>query len=271
MADNRAIGVFDSGLGGLTVAKEIMKLMPYEKIVYFGDTSRIPYGTKSRQTIKKYAVQDEKFLLSKDVKMIVAACGTVSSVAADTAEQLPVDFIEVVSHSVKDALKATKNKKIGVLATTATIKSGAHKKQILDIEPTATVIENSATLLVPLVEEGWNSPEDELVLETLGRYLEPMKQEGVDTVILGCTHFPVLAKAIQKIMGEDVTLINMGVATARAIKEKLKKTDLLADATLKEHEFFVSDKTAAFSKTASILLGTDFDTTRVETVDVSGL
>ena len=155
MADERAIGIFDSGLGGLTVAREIMKKLPKENIVYFGDTGRVPYGTRSTETIIKYTRQDERFLLSQDVKLIVAACGTVSSVAADTAKELPVPFIEVVSHSVNAALKATKNKKIGILATAATINSGSHKKRILEKMPDAFVVENSGTLLVPLVEEGW--------------------------------------------------------------------------------------------------------------------
>ena len=160
MADNRAIGIFDSGLGGLTVAREIIKMLPNENIVYFGDTGRVPYGTKGRDTIIKYALQDERFLLSHDVKLIVAACGTVSSVAADTALQLPVPFVEVVSHSVKAAVRATKTKKIGILATSATINSGAHKKQILELLPDAQVTEASGTLLVSLVEEGWTGSDD---------------------------------------------------------------------------------------------------------------
>lgn len=259
MADNRAIGIFDSGLGGLTVAREIIKLLPNENIVYFGDTGRVPYGTRSHDTIKKYALQDERFLLSHDVKLIVAACGTVSSVAADTADVLPVPFVEVVSHSVRAAVAATKNQKIGILATSATINSGAHKKQILKLLPSAEVIESAGTLLVPIVEEGWTADQDAVALETLKRYLKPMIDAGVDTLILGCTHFPVLTGAIKNILGDRVTLINMGVSTAEAVKEMLLKDDALNDGKADaNHEFFVSDKTATFKKTADILLG-DYD------------
>ena len=269
MADNRAIGVFDSGLGGLTVAREIIKLMPNENIVYFGDTGRVPYGTKGRDTIRKYALQDERFLLSHNVKMIVAACGTVSSVAADTAEQLPVPFVEVVSHSVKAAVNATQNGRIGILATSATIASGAHKKQILEMLPSAKVVESSGTMLVPLVEEGWTKKDDIVATETLKRYLSPMINAGIDTLILGCTHFPVLSGAISNVLGDGVTLVNMGVSTAEAIKEMLYNSDGLNDSKKSaEHKFFASDKTAAFEKTVKILLG-DYDKNfDIEQVDI---
>ena len=269
MSDNRAIGIFDSGLGGLTVTREIIRLLPDENIVYFGDTGRVPYGTRSRETIKKYALQDERFLLSHDVKLIVAACGTVSSVASDTAELLPVPFVEVVSHSVKAAVNATKNKKKGILATSATINSGAHKKQILEILPDAVVTESAGTLLVPIVEEGWTERKDTVATETLKRYLEPMLKAQVDTLILGCTHFPVLSDTIADILGQGVTLINMGVSAAEAVKERLSATNGFNDGkTTPEHKFYVSDKTASFEKTADILLG-DYDKNfDVEQVDI---
>ncbi len=272
MSDNRAIGIFDSGLGGLTVAREIIKLLPNEDIVYFGDTGRVPYGTRSRDTIKKYALQDERFLLSHNVKLIVAACGTVSSVAADTADALPVPFVEVVSHSVRAAIEATKNNKIGVLATSATIKSGAHKKQILELLPDATVIESSGTLLVPLVEEGWTDECDTVALETLRRYLAPMIEAGIDTLILGCTHFPVLSGAIRNILGDKVTLINMGVSTAHAVKDILQKNDGLSDAKRQAvHKFYASDKTSSFEKTVKILLGDYNKAFKIEQADVEKL
>lgn len=272
MSDKRAIGIFDSGLGGLTVTKEIIKLLPNESIVYFGDTGRVPYGTRSLDTIKKYASQDERFLLSHDVKLIVAACGTVSSVAADTAAGLPVPFVEVVSHSVKAAVNATENRKIGVLATAATIRSGAHRRQILSLLPDAEIIESSGTMLVPLVEEGWTESSDPVVLETVRRYVQPMIDAGVDTVILGCTHFPVLAQAVQKVMGEGVTLINMGTATAQAVKQLLTSEDSLNSSQAPgAHSFYVSDKPASFKKTASILLGEDIDCRMVEQVDINSI
>lgn len=269
MSDNRAIGVFDSGLGGLTVAREIMKLLPCENIVYFGDTGRVPYGTKGRDTIRKYALQDERFLLSHNVKMIVAACGTVSSVAADTANNLPVPFVEVVSHSVKSAVTATNNGKIGILATSATINSGAHKKQILKALPNAEVIESSGTLLVPIVEEGWTQNGDAVATETLRRYLKPMIDAGIDTLILGCTHFPVLSGIIRSILGNSVTLINMGEATAKAIGQILEQSDSLNDgAKNAEYKFYASDKTEAFVDTVNILLGDYNKDFEIEQVDI---
>lgn len=264
MSDNRPIGIFDSGLGGLTVTKEIIRCLPNEDIVYFGDTSRVPYGTKGAQTIKRYAKEDERFLLSKDVKLIVAACGTVSSVAPDTALDLPVPFIEVISHSVDAAIKATKNKKIGVLATAATIKSGAHKNKILKKMPDASVTEVSGSLLVSLVEEGFTDKNDPLTLEAVKKYVKPFIENKVDTVILGCTHFPIIAEAISKVLGENVTLINMGVATALAVKETLCRLDLLNNSG-GNHRFYVSDKGAEFKKTASILLGEEIDENNIET------
>ncbi len=272
MPDKRAIGVFDSGLGGLTVVKEIMNLLPFEDIVYFGDTGRVPYGTRSNETIIKYTRQDEKFLLSRDVKLIVAACGTVSSVASFTKDELPVPFVEVISNSVKVALKATKNKKIGVLATSATINSGAHKKQILEACPTAEVIEQSGTLLVTLVEEGFISPDDIAVLDILRRYLKPMIDAKVDTIILGCTHFPLLSEAISKVMGGNVNLINMGTATAIAIKELLQNTDSLSESKQNgQYKFYVSDRTQSFKKTVSVLLNQEIDDRYVEQVDINNI
>lgn len=269
LADNRAIGVFDSGLGGLTVAREIMKLLPNENIVYFGDTGRVPYGTKGRETIRKYALQDERFLLSHGVKMIVAACGTVSSVAADTAENLPVPFVEVVSHSVRAAVAATKNQKIGILATSATINSGAHKKQILAKLPNAQVVESAGTLLVPIVEEGWTAKDDKIATETLNRYLKPMIDAEIDTLILGCTHFPVLSSVIRKVLGDSVTLINMGEATAKAIEKMLEQTNSLNDGTITaEYKFYASDKTEAFKNTVDILLGAYNKDFEIEQVDI---
>lgn len=269
MADNRAIGIFDSGLGGLTVAREIIKILPDENIVYFGDTGRVPYGTKGRETIRKYALDDERFLLSHNVKLIVAACGTVSSVAADTAEQLPVPFVEVVSHSVKAAVDATKTKRIGVLATSATINSGTHKSQILKLLPDAEVVEVGGTLLVPLAEEGWTDPSDPVVTEILRRYLKPITDAKIDTLILGCTHFPLLSAAISKVLGDGVTLINMGESTAKAVKTMLEKSNSLnGSGKCPSHRFYVSDKTSAFAKTANILLGEYDKNLKIEQADV---
>ena len=270
MADNRPIGVFDSGLGGLTVLKELQKVLPNENIVYFGDTGRVPYGNKSNENIINYARQDEKFLLSKDVKYIVAACGTVSAVAGDTAKELPVPFMGVVENSVKDALSCTKNKKIGVIGTPATINNGAHKRLIEGFMPEAQVITAYCPLFVPLVEVGWVSENDEVVCEIVRRYLDPIIKGKVDTLIMGCTHYPVLKKAIKKVVGEDIMLINMGYSTARAVAQQLKDADMLNDGNQNsKREFYVSDVTAGFSKIAALLLGGEISDDVVKLVDIS--
>lgn len=271
MADNRAIGVFDSGLGGLTVVKELRSLLTDEDIVYFGDTGRVPYGTKSRETIRKYAVEDEKFLLSKNVKLIIAACGTVSSVASDIGAKLPVPYFEVVSHSAVSAVNETKNKKIGVIGTAATINSGMHKKLICELLPEAEVTACSCSMFVPLVEEGWFTEDDAVVLGTARRYLKPMVESKVDTLILGCTHYPILSKAIDKVLNHKVKLINMGTSVALSVAKYLKENDMLSEENKGECTFYVSDKPDNFRNTASILLGNDFDEQKVEQVDLNSL
>lgn len=270
MSDNRPIGVFDSGLGGLTVLRELERLLPNENIVYFGDTGRVPYGNKSDETIRTYALQDERFLLSKNVKYIVAACGTVSAVAADTAESLPVGFMGVVENAVIDAVNTTNNKKIGVIGTNATINNGAHERLIKSLVPDAEVVNVGCPLFVPLVEDGWYSAEDPVVLGVTRKYLAPIIDRGCDTIILGCTHYPVLIEAIRKTVGNSVALINMGVSTAKAVSRELKDRGLLNDGTEPAaRSLYVSDKTAAFRQVAEILLGDKIDDSDVTVVDVS--
>ncbi len=268
MANSRPIGVFDSGLGGLTVVKELNRLMPHEDIIYFGDTGRVPYGNRSRDTIRRYAKEDENFLLSQDVKAIVAACGTVSSVAADVSNTLPIPFFEVVSHASAEAVKLTKNGKIGVIGTAATIKSGKHKEYILKQNTNAQVVCQSCPLFVPLVEEGWYNPEDIVVKETVSRYLRPMIEAGVDTLILGCTHYPVLNDVIADVLGENVNLINAGTATAKAVLKFLKNNEMLSEKEIGENNFFVSDKADSFRNQASILLGKEINDSKVKLVSL---
>jgi glutamate racemase len=270
VANKRPIGVFDSGLGGLTVVKEIIKALPNEDIIYFGDTGRVPYGTRSVDTIKKYALEDEKFLLSHDVKLIVAACGTVSSVAGDTAAQLPVPFFEVVSHASREAVNTTKNNKIAIIGTNATIKSAQHKTEILKLNPNASVLGVACPLFVPLVEEGWYSKDDVIVLETVKRYLQPIIEFGADTLILGCTHYPVLRDAISKVLGSGVTLINAGTATSKAVADFLKENNLL-NTDGGTHKFFVSDKPEFFKEQVQVLLENSIYTPEVEKVDINSL
>lgn len=272
MADNRPIGIFDSGLGGLTVVKEILKELPKENIIYFGDTGRVPYGTRSVETIKKYALQDEKFLLMHDVKLIIAACGTVSSVASDIGMDLPVPYFEVVSHAAKAAAESTKNGKIAVIGTNATVKSGQHKAMILNINPNLSVINCACPLFVPLVEEGWYKPDDIIVLETVKRYLQPIIDFGADTLILGCTHYPVLSDAIKKVLGKNVTLINAGTAIAKAVNDYVKNFKIENNSqTIGTQQFFVSDKADFFKNQASILLEHEIDDCKVKKVDINNL
>lgn len=272
MADNRPIGVFDSGVGGLTVVKEIVKCLPNEDIVYFGDTKRVPYGTKSKQTIRKFAREDEAFLLREDVKLIIAACGTVSAVAFDTGKDLPVEFVGVVSNAAKSAVCSTKNKKIGVLGTSATIKSEAHKKEILKLMPDAKVFTQECTLFVPLVEAGLTSSDDIAVNKIADDYLVPIKESGVDTLILGCTHYPLLMDVIQKKMGSNVTLINMGEATAAYVAESLKRENALNCKTEKGNvKIFVSDITQSFCDTASLILSADINENNINQVEIEGI
>ena len=263
--DNRPIGVFDSGLGGLSVIKELNRVLDNENIIYFGDTGRVPYGTRSAETIIKYARQDEMFLLKYDVKLIIAACGTVSSVAAFTAHELPVPFIEVVTPAAEAAVKATKNGKIGVLGTTATINSGSYKKHMLKLEPGLEIVQNACPLFVQLVEQGWISRDDSVTVATARRYLEPLKASGVDTVILGCTHFPAIKEIIGDIMGDSVTLVNSGEQAALKAAEYLSEHGMCGCGG--KRRFYVSDRAESFSATADIMLGSRIDGD-VEMIDI---
>lgn len=267
--DVRPIGVFDSGLGGLTMVREFVKYLPGENIVYFGDTGRVPYGSRSPETIAQYARQDESFLLSQNVKMIIAACGTVSSVASHTGAGLPVPFIEVVSPAARAAAKLSKTGRIGVIGTSATISSGSYARQLQALRPDACVVSNDCPLFVPLVEAGWIDKDDPVTVETARRYLAPILEAKVDTLILGCTHYPVLSGIIGKIMGEDVTLINTGEMAARAAAAYLESHAMLNRSEHARHcRYYVSDRTESFSKVAAILLGRQIDD-RVERVDIS--
>lgn len=262
---NASIGAFDSGLGGLTVVSQIHNYLPNESIVYFGDTGRVPYGSRSNETIIRYAKQDINFLKSNNVKLIVAACGTVSSVASSAADGLDVPYVEVVTPASKMAAECTKNGKIGVIGTAATIASNSYKNKILGINDAFEVYQYSCPLFVPFVESGFVSPDDELVIGIVKRYVEPLIKDGVDTLILGCTHYPILAPAIQKVLGDGVKLINTGEAAAIEIKRILTENDMLADKAGESH-FFVSDTTQTFIKTSEVLLGKtlDFDVKKID-------
>ena len=253
--DQRAIGVFDSGLGGLTAVRHLQDLLPDENIVYFGDTGRVPYGTRSRDTIRRYTEEDCRLLLDKDVKFIIAACGTVSSVSPDLLEQLPVPAIGVVSPTAEAAVKATKNKKIGILGTAATINSASFEKAILALNPTIEVTATPCPLFVSLVESGWIAEDDEVAIPMVRRDLAAVKSAGVDTLILGCTHFPLLAPIIRAELGNAVTLIDSGRETAALCAKLLREKDALAQRDGGSAQFYVSDQPEGFSRVAEIFLG----------------
>ena len=250
-----AIGVFDSGLGGLTAVREIQKIMPNEDIIYFGDTGRVPYGSKSRDAINKYARQDARFLKKMGVKIIVAACGTVSSVAPDLSDELGLPYTGVVNPTCYTAINTTKNGRIGVIGTAATINSHSYKLRIQEKHPEFEVLERHCQLFVSFVENGLVDPDDELVRLMVRRYMAPFKESGVDTIILGCTHFPLLADAIQREMGDGVALIDSGKETAIYTKKLLLEAGMLRDDDHQgESNYYVSDTPADFEKFAGLFL-----------------
>ena len=263
--NEQPIGVFDSGLGGLTVVKQLQRILPNEHLVYFGDTARIPYGTKSKWLIQRFAMEDALFLLEFDIKLLVVACNTASSSALPILQnRLDIPVVGVVEPGAIAAVKETKNKKIGVIGTSATIGSGSYTQAILNRMPEAEILGQPCPLLVPLVEEGWL--DDEVTVLTLKKYLKPLMEAGVDTIILGCTHYPLLEPVIQRIVGPQVKLIDSGKETAKAVQKILKDLDLLNPKVKQsEDQYFVSDSPEAFSRIGSIFLGKQLP--KVERVD----
>ncbi len=247
---NKPIGVFDSGIGGLTVVKEIIRALPHENIIYLGDTARVPYGTRGREVITKFASELVHFLLKKDVKVLVVACNTISATCLEEIEKLsPVPVIGVIKPAVNEAVQKTRNHKIGVVATRATISSGVYEKEIKKLDKQAQVIMQACPLFVPLAEEGFiNHQATRLIAED---YLSVYKKTPVDTLILGCTHYPLLSSIIQKTVGEGVTLIYSARPTANALKALLKDKKLLSDEHEVTHRFFVTDAPERLTQTVT--------------------
>ena len=254
---NRPVGVFDSGVGGLTVAREIMRQLPNERIVYFGDTARVPYGSKSPETITKFSRQIARFLQTQEVKAIVVACNSVSACAMDVLEkEIDLPIVDVVKPGARTAIEATKNDRIGVIATEATIGSGIYSRYIKENNSDAMVLSKACHLFVPLVEEGlW---EDPVTDEIAGRYLGELIDVGIDTLILGCTHYPIIRSTIGRIMGEGVTLVNPAYETARELKRILQEKGLESEHRpglgTELYRFFVSDAADKFQKFANSIL-----------------
>ena len=254
--DNRPIGVFDSGAGGLTAVRQLQALMPQETIVYFGDTGRVPYGTRSPHTIRQYAEQDIRFLLSQNVKCILAACGTVSStLPKEYTQQLPVPYVGVVGAACAAAAAVTKNGRIGVIATPASIRSQSYERRIHALLPQAEIYPKSCPMFVPLVENGYVGPGDPITTAIAKQYLEPIRQLGVDTLILGCTHYPLIAHIIGQVMGPQVTLIDAGQEAARKTQQLLTQQGLLADAPQGITHYYVSDSAESFDAAVKLFVG----------------
>ncbi len=241
------IGIFDSGVGGLTVARELSRLLPLELLCYYGDTARVPYGTKSSETIRRYSVEITRFLKSHGAKFIVVACNTASSCAMDEIKDAfggPV--IGVVEPGVKAALQAVKNGRIGVIGTKSTIQSGSYQKCLLQHDPSLHVTAQPCPLFVPLAEEGWEK--DPITLQIADRYLTPLKESHVDTVILGCTHYPLLEAVIQNVLGDSVTLVSSAEVVSKEVEKELNRLDLRSECKVYVDRFYASDDCENFKR-----------------------
>lgn len=252
---NDAIGVFDSGMGGLTAVKELNVLLPHENIIYFGDTARIPYGSRSPETVMRYAREDVAFLRQHAVKMIIAACGTVSSVVGRQPFVTDMPFTGVVRPAAEAACRMTKNGKIGVIGTPATVRSGSYEQEIAQIMPDAVVTTQACPLFVHLVENGYTDFDNPVTRLVAEEYLESVRRAGVDTLILGCTHYPVIKEIIADIMGSDVQLISSGAEAAKFAQRCLAEQGLLTDSVEKGvNTYYVSDSTEMFIENAGHFL-----------------
>lgn len=251
---NAPIGVFDSGVGGLTVAREIMRQLPDESMIYFGDTARVPYGTKSKDTVLRYSRQIINFLLSKGVKAVVIACNTASALALpELQKEYIVPIIGMVKPGAIAAVNATKSKNIGIIGTSATVKSGEYSKYIREIDPEVTVVTKACPMFVPLVEEGLI--DDRITEDMVSRYLTEFKTYDIDSLILACTHYPLLMNPIRNFMGKNVTLVNPAYEAAKTLKQQLEEKGLSADESEKvHHEYYVSDTEDQFMAFADRVL-----------------
>lgn len=251
----KAIGIFDSGVGGLTVLKEIIKALPQEDTVYLGDTARVPYGTKSPETVTRYSTEITSFLVSREIKLLVVACNTASAVSLDALKQrFSIPIVGVIEPGARRAASATRTGKVGVIGTEGTIRSSAYAKAIKRINPEIEVITRACPLFVPLAEEGWvNNQVARLTAET---YLNGLKNAGIDTLVLGCTHYPLLKETIAAAVGEGVQLVDSAEETARTVSEILRGSGMIRPASERgNHHYFVTDVPAGFLKVGNRFLG----------------
>ena len=269
--DGRPIGVFDSGLGGLTAVRVLRRILPEEDLVYFGDTARVPYGGRSREMLLKYSRQDLRFLRSQDLKAVLIACGTVSTTSLETLQaenDLPI--VGVVEPTCRRAVSVSGNRRIGMIATLASVRSGAYEAALRRLDPSVEVLCRPCPLFVPLVENG-RFRKGDVVIETVAReYLTPLLEWGADTLILGCTHYPLLEEIIADICGPEVTLVSAGEESAYELKRLLKAQGLRNDRERQgETEFYVSDRAEDFEQIASVFLQEDLHHT-ARRVDIEG-
>lgn len=257
---NRPIGVFDSGLGGLTVLKEIKKILPDENIVYFGDTARVPYGPRSKETVMKYTFQAINFLISKNVKAIVIACNTATARALDEAkEKYDIPVLGVIEAGARTAAYSTKNKIVGVIGTAGTINSKAYNQEIGKIDKDIKIIDKACPLFVPIVEEGWANTD--IAHLTAKRYLDELKEQNIDSLVLGCTHYPLLKRTIGEIVGPEIKLVNPAKETAKDLNDILEANSIVKDPGegLSYCEYYVSDIPDKFAEVAKEFLNEEIE------------
>jgi len=251
----QAIGIFDSGVGGLTVLRELSKTLPQEDTIYFGDTARVPYGTKSPDTVIRYSQEIATFLIKRDIKLLVVACNTASAVALPTLRRiLPVPVVGVIEPGAKRAVEATRSGIVGVIGTSGTIRSSAYSRAIKKLNPDISVLARPCPLFVPLAEEGWT--DNNVARITAQLYLEELREANVDTLVLGCTHYPLLKKIIAEVMGPEVTLVDSAEETARTVATILQEKKLLRPpAEHGNHHYYVTDVPAGFIRVGNRFLG----------------
>jgi glutamate racemase len=253
-ASDRPIGVFDSGIGGLTVLKALTDALPGEDFIYLGDTARLPYGTKSNEVIIRYSKENTEFLLAKGIKMLVVACNTSSAVALDAiASDTMVPVIGVIEPGARAAVKASRNGRIGVIGTEATIASGAYTRAIHRLGPKSEIYTRACPLLVPLAEEGWI--DNEVAERTVAHYLESLKQSGIDTLLLGCTHYPLLRATFARVLGAGVKIVDSATATAVEVRDTLRTLKLAKRGAAGSQSFFVTETPDRFVRVGRRFLG----------------
>ena len=245
--DKRPIGIFDSGVGGLTVVKQIIKALPHENIIYFGDTARVPYGTKSKKTVTKFSKQIVRFLLTKNVKAVIIACNTASSNSLQELRQtFDIPIFGVIVPGVEEALRSTKNKKVGIIGTSSTIRSKAYETLLAEADSSIEVYAKPCPLFVSLVEEGWT--ENIVAKLTAQNYLQELVEKGIDSLVLGCTHYPLLKRCIGETVGSSIKLVDPAKSTATMVKSFLAEHKLLQQGeNISERYFYISDDTDTFS------------------------